>query len=219
MTDETTSDARAEEGSGTGRRAFMAGAAGLAAGATLLGSGGPAGATPPAAGEHDLDLKWVDLATGTLTAVGLGTGGLAKARFVPMGDAAVMSVRVRLGAGATPGDGPWCLSAADMPSGYAPATPPDDITPTGTVGWLGVGNIVDFSSLNGNSRLLGCSWNNFTAQSGPGVLHVWAFADRNIDVNGPTTLLNYGGTVPFGAPLAEGAILYSSIVYERAAAE
>lgn len=206
--DETTEEAA----SPTGRRAFMAGAAGLAAGATLLGAGSPAGAAVPATGEHDLDLLWVDLGTGVTTPVGLGTGGLAKGIFSAYGDMAAATIRIKLGAGATPGSGPWGLLATDMPSGYLPATPPDDMTP-GTMAWQGTGLAVNPDNVFQNSYFVACAWTNYVSTGGPVVLQ-WTLPDRHNEGNG-NVLFNYGGSVPFGAALGEGAMLYSTVAYLR----
>ncbi|HEX7131084.1 MAG TPA: hypothetical protein VF228_00830 [Iamia sp.] len=210
-TDETLDDARPDEGAHPGRRAFMAGAAGLAAGATLLGSSSPAGAigtTQP----WTIPLKWMDMSTGATTAVGLGTGGVAQAYLSAFGDMAAMTVRIKLGAGATPGTGPWVIDGADMPTGYVPIEGPTDITEVGTSLWFGTGQALNFANPYQNAAHVNCSWVNFAAANGPVSGHVWAMPDKHNDGSG-SVLFNFAGGCPFGVPNGEGTILYSSLVY------
>lgn len=215
MTTETSDEARpdtGEPGSGTGRRAFMAGAAGLAAGATLLGAGSPAGALGTT-GEYTLPLQSIDMGTGLLTPVACGSEGFAKVILSAFGDMAAATIRVKLaGTGIDAGDGPWAVDGADMPSGFQPVASPDDMTPTGTASWTGMGQVLNFQNAYQNAYLIGCAWSNFSAVGGPDAALIWSFPDRHNDGSG-AVMFNFGGTVPYGAPLGEGVLLYSSLVY------
>lgn len=196
---------------GSGRRAFMAGAAGLAAGAALLGGSTPAGALGTT-GEYDLPLQYVDLGTGDLTPVDLGTGGFAKIILSAFGDMAAGAIRIKVGAGADTGDGPWAVDGGDLPSGFQPVPSPNDMTPTGTSAWGGMGQVLDFTKVNGNAVVIGCGWSNFSNTGGSSAVLVWSLPDVHNDGSG-NVLFNYGGVVPYGAPLGEGALVYSAITY------
>ncbi|HWJ96707.1 MAG TPA: twin-arginine translocation signal domain-containing protein [Acidimicrobiales bacterium] len=210
--DDQDSDARAQT-----RRKFLAGAglaAGAAGAATLLGAS-PASASTPATGEFDLDLKWADI-TGVpwvLDDVDLGDGGFAKGVFSAFGDMAALSIRILVGEDADPGDGPWVLEASSMPSGYTPATPPNDLSPTGTPGWGGVGNVVDFTKMSDNNHELLVSWNNFTS-IGNGTLLTWTIPNVHNDASG-SVLFNYGGSAPYPSPLGASSQVVGILVYLR----
>jgi len=205
-------DAGEDDGGGhTGRRAFMAGAAGLAAGATLLGAASPAGALG-VTGEYPIPLQYMDMSLGTVAPVDLGTGGFATGIFSAFGDMAAVSIRILVGSGADTGNGPWVVDGGDLPSGFVPVASPNDVTPVGTAAWMGTGQIVDFTNLFQNAYQLGCAWVNFSGSGGPAATLVWSLPDQHNDGSG-NVMFNAGGTVPFGAPLAEGAFLYSSMVY------
>jgi hypothetical protein len=215
MTDETFDEPRpdtSEGGPPTGRRAFMAGAAGLAAGATLLGAGSPAGALGTT-GEYTLPLQWIDMSNGTLTPVACGSTGFAKVILSAFGDMAAASIRVKLsGTGIDAGDGPWAVDGGDLPSGFQPVPSPDDMTDTGTAAWTGIGQVLNFQNAYQNAYAVGCAWCNFSAVGGPDASLIWSFPDRHNDGSG-AVMFNWDGTVPYGAPLGDGVFLYSSIVY------
>jgi len=97
----------------TGRRAFMAGGAGLAAGAVLLAGASPAGADELSDHDFDGDLQAVD--GGTATPVLLGTDGAARADFVAEGEIAAMTFRLVLGVDPTPGTGIWAIPGLGLP--------------------------------------------------------------------------------------------------------
>lgn len=210
-----------DDGRAPARRKFLAGAtaAGVAAGAAVLGTADRAAAAIPATAEHSLALKWLDL-SGTpwlLDDVTLGTGGFALGTFSAMGDMAALAVRIKVGAGASLGSGPWCLDASELPTGFKPVTPPNDLSPTGTPGWGGMGQIADFTDLNHNSYVIGMSMGNFT-NVGAGTLVVWSLPDRHNTGSG-AVMVNYGGVVPFGREPAEGTTLFSNLVYQRDTSE
>ncbi len=215
MTHETSDDARPDTGEGgppTGRRAFMAGAAGLAAGATLLGAASPASALG-VTGEYTLPLQYIDMSTGNLAPVSCGSTGFAKVILSAFGDMAAATIRVKLsGSGIDAGTGPWAVDGADMPSGFVPVPSPDDMTPTGTAAWTGNGQILNFQNAFQNAYSLGCAWSNFSAVGGPDATLVWSFPDKHNDGSG-SVLLNHLGQVPYGAPLGDGIFLYSTLVY------
>ncbi len=199
-----------DDARGQGRRRFLTGAAGLAAGAAVLGQTSPASAAG-ATGEHDLDLKWIDLGTGTINDVDLGTGGLAKGVFSAMGEMAAVSMRIKVGTGADLGTGPWCLQSTDMPTDYVPATPPNDITPVATTAWGGPGTMVDFGSPNVNQVAIGGGWGNWT-NAGLGVLFTWSVTSGHNDGSGGV-MVNFLGKVPFGAPPSADSLLYTTCIY------
>jgi hypothetical protein len=200
------------------RRKFLAGAglaAGAAGAATLLAAT-PAAATTPATGEFDLDLKWgeIDVVPWILHDVDLGDGGFAKGVFSAFGDMAALSIRILVGEEADTGDGPWMLDGSTMPTGYVPATPPNDVTPAGTPGWGGVGAAMDYSNVSQNTYELQSSWGNFT-NVGQGTLMVWTLPNEHNTFEG-NVLFNFEGDTPFGAALAPGACLFTTLVYLRA---
>jgi len=207
MTDETMPD----ETPHTGRRAFMAGAAGVAAGATLLGASAPAGAIG-ATQTWTVPLKWIDMTTGATTAVGLGTGGVAQAYLSAFGDMAAMTVRIKMGTGATPGTGPWLIDGADMPTGYVPVAVPTDISTPGTTVWLGTGQAINPNDATQNTAHVICSWTNLAAIGGPAAAHLWTMPEVH-NLGTGNVLFNFGGTAPFGIANGAGTILYSSIVW------
>jgi hypothetical protein len=215
MTDESSDETRPDTDDGgphTGRRAFMAGAAGLAAGATLLGSGSPAGALG-VTDDYPLPLKYIDQTTGDLTDVLCGSTGFAKVILSAFGDMAAASIRVKLsGTGIVAGDGPWVVDGADMPTGFEPVASPNDMTDVGTSAWGGTGQILNFENAFQNAFALGTGWINFSNLGGPSAMLVWTFPDKHNDGSG-AVLLNHDGQVPYGAPLGEGTFLYSTLVY------
>lgn len=206
----TTDDGSARPGND--RRKFLTGAgvaAGAVAGGALLGST-PASATPPSTGEHDLDLVYLDMSSGTPTSVGLGTGGLAKGVFSAMGDMAALSVRIKLGSSPTPGDGPWGFIGSDLPTGFQPVLGPTDMTDFGTSSWLGTGLALNVHTKNLNQYPLGFGLSNF----GGTMTFVFALFDR-LNTGDGAVLFNFDGTVPFGMPLDEGDMVYGQVVYQR----
>lgn len=214
MTDERRDDERAPD-----RRKFLTGAgvAGLAAGAAVLGTASPAAATAPSTiVDHDLTeaIRWIDFNDSPpIKDVDLGDG-FAKATFSAYGDMATLTLRVKVGSGGNTGQGPWAIQAADMPSGYEPAEPPNDMTDVGTSAWQGLGTVLDLTNANQSQYGFGTSWSNFSTY-GLGTLMVWAFFDRHNDGSG-AVMFNYGGTVPYGTALAPGALFYSTLTYLRA---
>ena len=202
------------------RRKFLTGAglaAGAAGAAAVLGAT-PASATSPATGEFDLDLKWaeIDSYPWVLHDVDLGTGGLAKGVFSAFGDMAALAVRILVGEDADTGEGPWVLDGATMPTGYVPATPPNDVTPA-TMGWGGCGTAMDFTNSTQNTYELQVGWTNFT-NLGLGTLLVFNLPNVHNTFEG-NVLFNFEGDTPFGAPLAAGAAVYGTLVYLRAPEE
>jgi hypothetical protein len=206
MSDETIS-----EEPHAGRRAFMAGAAGLAAGATLLGATSPAAAIGTTQ-TWTIPLKWMSMSTGATTAVGLGTGGVAQAYLSAFGDMAAMTIRIKMGTGATPGTGPWIIDGADMPTGYVPVAVPTDISNPGTSVWFGAGQAVNPNDATQNAADVICSWTNFAVMGGPAAGLVWTMPETH-NLGTGNVLFNSSGTNPFGIANGAGTILYSSLVY------
>ena len=126
-----------------------------------------------------------------------------------------MTLRIKVGAGADTGDGPWCFDSADLPAGFRSAALPSDMTTVGTSAWPGIGTVLDLTNPNVNQVAVGAAWNDWSAISlGSGTLMVFALLDRFNDGSG-AVMLNYGGVVPFGRALGEGVMLYQSMVYLR----
>ncbi|HEV7721133.1 MAG TPA: hypothetical protein VGO60_07600 [Iamia sp.] len=199
--------------SATGRRAFMAGAAGLAAGAALLAGASPAGASSTTAA---LDLFWVDESGlgPPINPVDLGTGGLAEGVFVAEGDLVALTVRIHLGTDADPGAGFWGLDGADFPSGYQPLVPapaPFDVRGS----WLGTGFVFDITNATQASYVLTSYWGDYSAGGGPAAGLLWFLPG----LPGPPQRLNDAGTAPFGSALTDGTFVWSSMVYQRAVPE
>lgn len=212
MNDETVDDdGPGDDSPHAGRRAFMAGAAGLAAGATLLGAASPAAAIGTTQ-TWTIPLKWINMSTGATTAVGLGTGGVAQAYLSAFGDMAAWTIRIKMGTGATPGTGPWLVDGADMPTGYVPVAVPTDISTLGTSVWFGAGQAINPNDATQNTAGLICSWTNLSAISGPAAALLWTMPEVHNLATG-NVLFNFGGTAPFGIANGAGTILYSSIVY------
>lgn len=198
----------------TGRRSFMAGAAGIAAGAALLGTASPAGA---ATTTDDIFPFWVDETADpdVITPLDLGTGGLAEATWVAEGELCAMTLRIVVGAEADLGTGFWGLDGADFPVGYRPiinSPAPLDIG----FAWLGSGFVFDLGQTTQASYHLIPIWGNFSGTGGPAAGMLW-FAPGLPGT--PQRLGDASGTAPFGAPLNEGAIVSSSMVYQRVVPE
>jgi hypothetical protein len=193
-------------GAETGRRAFMAGAAGIAAGAALLGTTSPAGAV--SLDDHDFDgtLMAVEGGGTTPVPVGLGTGGAARADFIAEGEIAVMTFRLVLGAEPDPGDDFWAILASDFPVPFQPAPlfVPGSPSPFEVAfAWQGSGMVVD----GPNSQACPLIPTVERFPTGP-TFTGWAIAS-------PTGVagLNSNGTVPF--VLDEGTIVASTMTYRR----
>ncbi|MFN8053537.1 MAG: hypothetical protein U0Q22_19015 [Acidimicrobiales bacterium] len=213
---------------GASRRKFIAGAAGAAAasGAALIATSSPAGASVSTTNNVDLGdisaansaLKWIDFGSGTLTRVDLGTGGFARANFVPMGEAVAMDLRLQVGTGANLGTGPWCLDSSEFAAlglgGFEPANLHTDISGQINSSWVGMGTIYNVWSDNQKQILIGCAWGNFDPFS-LGHLLVWGLMDRDNNGSG-NVMLNWNGTVPYGTAPAAGTVLYTSLTYQIA---
>ncbi len=193
----------------TDRRTFMAGAAGLAAGAALLGTASPAGAVT--LDDHDFDGDLMAVLGGTTPVpVDLGTGGAARADFVAEGDLAAMTFRLVLGPDADPGGDFWAILASSFPSPYEPEPLFDPVSPSPfqvAFGWQGSGLVVN--GANTAASPLIPTLERFPG--GPTFLG-WAIASST-GIGG----LNSGGTVPF--VLDEGTQVASTIVYRRVVPE
>ncbi|HEX7131083.1 MAG TPA: hypothetical protein VF228_00825 [Iamia sp.] len=190
----------------------MAGGAGLAAGAVLLGAASPAGAD--SLDDYDFDGLLVAVEGGGPVPVDLGTGGAARADFVAEGEIAAMTFRLILGANPDPGDDFWAIQTTDFPSAFEPVGLPDPADPDPAppveagpfplaFGWAGSGFVVD--EANSASSPLIPIIERFPASP---TFMAWVIAS-------PTGIggLNSSGTVPF--VLAEGTIVSSTLVYRR----
>lgn len=216
-------EAESTEPGTAARRRFLAGAAGLAAGAAVLGSATEASASGPPTTIVDQDmhtaLQWIDLSTGTLTQVQLGSDGVCRMDFSAMGDMAAMAIRIKVGTSGTidTGTGPWIIDGSDMPTGFQPYAAPSYITSVGTLAWAGTGIVVGLGRPNQNQYALECGWKDWTA-AGNGTMLTWDVADRYNDGMG-NVMLNADGAVPFGNNLGSGDIVYGNLVYHRDTSE
>lgn len=215
MTHETSDDARPDtspEGTHTGRRAFMAGAAGLAAGATLLGTGSPTGASTT---DGAIAPFWVDEGTNTLTPLDLGTGGSATARWVAEGDLCAMTLRIVVGEDADLGTGFWGLDGTTFPVGYRPLLDPPPNPGDIAYQWLGSGFILDLAQTVQASYDVIPMWADFSGTGGPTAGLLWFPAG----LPGTPVRLGDGGTAPFGTVPNAGTHLFSTTTYRRVVPE
>ena len=204
----------------SGRRKFIAGAAGAAAAATagVLATSSPAGASVTS---NDVDisgaLKWIDFGSPALNAVSLGSGGFAKATFSPFGDMVAMTLRIVVGTtGSSLGSGPWCLDSSDSSfAGFQPVGIVNDVPGQVTSNWQGAGAIVNLSAPNQNQYAVGSTWQDFSIviPSFSSPLLVWGLSDR-INTGTGNVLVNYAGAVPFGAVFDPVTVLYSTMMYQ-----
>lgn len=195
----------------TGRRGFMAGAAGLAAGAALLGTSSPAGA---ATTTGTIAPFWVDetVNPAVLTPIDLGTGGVADARWVVEGDLCAMTLQIVVGEDADLGTGFWGLDGNTFPVGYRPLPDPPPLGQDINLQWLGSGFVFDLAQSTQASYSLIPVWGDFSGTGGPAAGMFW-FA---VGLPGtPVRLGDASGTAPLGTVPNAGTHIYTSTTYRR----
>lgn len=144
----------------------------------------------------------------------LGAGAVSTARVVAVGPMGFLHYRCKVGADADLGSDPLILAGSDLPSGYQPRLPDDDIAQFGQNSWGGGWGFVFDASKSPSEP----SWHTF--------LTPWVGFD-NVGIPTPVMMWPLTGpgdivtlsnivsdSVPYAGGLAENAVIVLNTFYE-----